>query len=398
MDSEKINKRIFSVLFIAIFSTMLGLGIIGPLMPSFARDLGASGIWLGIFFASFSLSRAIFTPLIGRISDKKGRKRFIVIGLLIYTILSFLYILAQNIYSLSFIRFIHGLASAMVIPIAMAYIGETTKKGSEGKKMGFFSVAFYLGMGTGPLIGGILHDKYGMNAVFIAMGIFTALAFILTLFLLPDINFSKSKGSKSLDKSKFKQLFKNKLFIGILIYRFITALGRGGVMAFLPLLAERVNISASNVGIILTTNILLMGLLQIFTGHMADKHNKFYLVIIGALLAALPLLTLPIAKNFWTFLLLTLFMGFGGAISMPAASAINIKIGKNYGMGTTTGLFSMAMSFGMIIAPIFSGIIMDSLGIKYVFYFGGLITLLGIGTFYLFIKEGLKVEENRTYA
>ena len=71
------RKRIFNVLFVSVFAVMLGLGIVAPLMPLYAENLGATGVWLGLIFAGFSLTRAIFTPIMGRLSDRRGRKRFI---------------------------------------------------------------------------------------------------------------------------------------------------------------------------------------------------------------------------------------------------------------------------------------------------------------------------------
>jgi len=150
--TELITKRVFNVLFISVFTAMLGLGIVSPLMPIYAESLGATGIWLGVIFAGFSISRGIFMPIIGRISDRKGRKRFILSGLLIYTIVSVAYVHAGSVYTLTFIRIIHGFASAMVIPIAMAYVGEISPEGEEGKYMGTFTVSLFLGMGFGLLL------------------------------------------------------------------------------------------------------------------------------------------------------------------------------------------------------------------------------------------------------
>jgi len=126
------SKKIFNILFISIFSAMLGLGIIAPLLPAYAKGLGATGLWLGIIFAGFSFSRVVFMPIIGRISDKRGRKKFICSGLLLYSLISLLYPLAKGVYSLTVIRLIHGFASSLVVPIAMAYVGETVDKGKEG--------------------------------------------------------------------------------------------------------------------------------------------------------------------------------------------------------------------------------------------------------------------------
>lgn len=137
--SSVIGSRIFSTLFLVIFVTTLGLGIVAPLMPIFAESLGATGIWLGIIFSGFSISRVLFMPLIGRLSDRRGRKRFITAGLLLYAVLSLLYPAAGSVYTLVAVRLIHGFASAMVFPIAMAYVAEVSSKGSEGKTMGTFN-------------------------------------------------------------------------------------------------------------------------------------------------------------------------------------------------------------------------------------------------------------------
>ncbi len=395
MDKEA--RRIFNVLFIAIFSAMIGLGIVAPLMPIYAENLGATGIWLGIIFASFSLARAIFMPIIGKISDKTSRKKFITYGLLLYSIISLLYIVAYNVYTLSIIRFVHGIASAMVIPIAMAYVGETTQEGREGRRMGLFNISFFLGMGTGPFIGGILHDSFGMKSVFIAMSLFTAFSFVLTLFLLPDINPQKHLKKKKIPKNTFKALLKNKLMQGILVYRFINAMGRGGTMSFLPVWAAKFHITPSQVGIIISANIFFMALLQGVFGHIADKVNKFLMVIGGATLGAIALMLVSVAHNFITFLILTMTMGLGGAISMPAASAIDVKIGRNYGMGAASGIFNMAMSLGMIFAPLVSGAVMDLWGVKYIFIVTGLISLIGIAIFSYYVYIGMKDKENWQY-
>ncbi|TET83943.1 MAG: MFS transporter [Candidatus Nealsonbacteria bacterium] len=86
------EKKIFNTLFIAVFVSMIGAGIIVPLLPIYAKNLGATGIWLGIIFSGFALARLIFMPIIGKISDRKGRKKFIVFGLLGSSVTSLLYL------------------------------------------------------------------------------------------------------------------------------------------------------------------------------------------------------------------------------------------------------------------------------------------------------------------
>lgn len=380
------KKRIFSVLFISVFAAMLGLGIIAPLMPVYARSLGATGIWLGIIFSGYSLSRAVFMPIIGKLSDKKGRKGFITFGLLLYSGISLVYIVAGNVYYLTSVRFIHGLASAMVIPVAMAYVGEIAEKGREGRYMGTFNMALLLGMGAGPFLGGLLNESFGIASVFYAMAGLTAIAFLITLVFLPDMRYSGI--TKMDDPIPFKEIIKNNVMKGLLFYRIITAMGRGGIMAFLPIFASRIDITSSQVGIIISFHIFLIALLQNPFGRLADRYNKLFLVLIGSSVGALALLITPIARNFWQLFFISSIMGLGGATSMPSASAITVEVGQRLGMGVSMGLFNTAMSAGMIAAPLIAGVVMDILGVKSVFFVAGVISLLGTFVFYHYIRRG----------
>jgi len=122
-------KKVFPVLALSIFSSMLGVGIVAPLLPIYADEMGATGIWIGVIFGGFSISRTIVMPIIGRLSDRHGRKLFLGIGLLAYAIISLGYIWAENVSQLTAVRLIQGAASGMIIPIAQAYIGDISPEG-----------------------------------------------------------------------------------------------------------------------------------------------------------------------------------------------------------------------------------------------------------------------------
>jgi len=156
------RRKIFITLCLSIFSAMLGMGIVAPLLPLYAQHYGAAGLMIGLVFASFSISRTLFLPLIGRLSDRKGRKIFITAGLLLFTLTSVGYICAANILILILTRVFQGIAAAMVIPIALAYMGEITPEGKEGTYMGLFNLFFFGGLATGPILGGIVKDAFGL--------------------------------------------------------------------------------------------------------------------------------------------------------------------------------------------------------------------------------------------
>jgi MFS family permease len=146
------------VLLICVFTAMMGLGIIGPIIPIYAENLGATFVQIGLLSSVWSISRLIFTAPVGNLADRTSKRKIIAVGLGVYTILSLLYAVAWDYTSLITVRFFHGLGSAMSMPIAMAYAAEIAPKGREGKFMGNLNMAMFAGMGLGPLIGGYLTD------------------------------------------------------------------------------------------------------------------------------------------------------------------------------------------------------------------------------------------------
>ena len=109
-------RRAFPSIALISFSTLLGTGIIIPLIPIYATTLGATGMDIGIILAGYSISRVVALPIISRLSDRYGRKPFILTGLLFYTVLSLGYIFAASVPQLILVRVLHGIAAGMTTP------------------------------------------------------------------------------------------------------------------------------------------------------------------------------------------------------------------------------------------------------------------------------------------
>jgi len=377
-------KKIFPVLALPIFSALLGAGIILPLLPLYAQSLGATGVGLGTLTAAFFISRAISMPIIGRLSDRRGRKMFIWVGLLIYSVVSLGYIWADNVLQLSLVRLIHGAAGGMIIPIAQAYIGDIAPEGEEGKWMGYFNAAFFAGMGFGPLMGGLLSDSFGMDSAFYAMGGLNLLAFLVAIFFLPE---SKERKSMSQDLS-FKKMTTSGMVKGLFSFRIGYSIGLGAFITFLPIFTVMyLALSATRVGILIAVLILLMSVLMPFLGNVADRFNRKTLVILGSIISLGSIaLVPPLAYNFWAILGLCALMGVGGAIAMPASSALSIDEGRKFGMGSTMAIFVVAMDIGTIIGPILGGVIADFVNINSVFYYSAAMGIIGIVLFAWFTR------------
>src|SRR5215510_5678878 len=165
---------------------MLGIGIVIPFLPIYAKTLGATSITIGVFFASFPLAQMLFMPLISHWSDRHGRKWFIASRLLLSSLLSLWYVYAPTIGYLIIGRFIQGGLMALVLPIASAYVGDLAPPQQRGTYLGIFNLFLTSSFGLGPLAGGWISDHYGIAASFYWMGGLTVLAFLAVLLFLPE--------------------------------------------------------------------------------------------------------------------------------------------------------------------------------------------------------------------
>jgi len=376
------DKKIFATLFFAIFATVTGVGIVVPLLPVYAHDLGASGFYIGMIFGAFSLARTFFLPYFGRLSDHKGRKPLIIPGLLAYTAISLGFIFFKEVNSLIVLRFFQGIASAMLMPIIQAYVGDITPTGKEGFTMGLFNMSMFCGLSIGPLLGGVIHDHFSLQTSFVCMGLLSLIAFFFCVFLLPATRSEKyiSSGKSPYD---WKQLFLDRNIVSIFIFRFSHILCIGIVWAFLPLLAKlSFSATSSAIGILIMLGVLVSGALHVPMGFLADKINKKWMVVTGGLIVASAVFSFVWAAGFWGMLWASVFFGIGGGIAMPALMAIAVLKGSQTdSMGSLMAILSVAHSLGMLCGSLIGGLMMDLFELRVAFPLGAVVMAITVVLF-----------------
>ncbi len=381
---NKLNKKIFGTLFFSIFAAVTGVGIVVPLLPVYAHDLGATGIYIGLIFGAFSLSRTFFLPYFGRLSDKKGRKPFIVAGLFTYALISFLFLFADNVATLITVRFFHGISSAMMMPVILAYVGDITPIGSEGLTMGLFNMAMFLGLSLGPLAGGVIKDNFGLNVSFVCMGFLALTGFLLTLFLLPP---KKSEHIICSANSliPWKQLLKDRAIAGLYVFRFSYATSIGIIWGFLPVLADsELSLSSSSIGILVMIGVFVSGVLHVPMGCLADRVNKKAMVVTGGVISGLGIFAFNWVTSFNDLFIANVLFGLGGGISISALMALAVIHGnKTKAMGSVMGMLTMAHSMGMLLGALSAGLIMDIFQLRQAFSFGSIIMIAGAVIFFI---------------
>ncbi len=376
------QKKTFITLFFTIFITVTGVGIVVPLLPIFAHDMGASGFYIGMVFGSFSFSRTILLPVFGRLSDKKGRKPFVLGGLAGYAATSLAFMFTTNVESLILVRFFQGIASAMIMPVVQAYVGEITYKDSEGYSMGLFNMSMFASMSLGPLLGGMLKDAFSMNSAFGCMGVLSATGLCLSILFLPPTGKEKIRAQEH-NPVPLLLLIKNLDILALISVRLAYTACIGVIWCFVPLFADKqFSLSSTETGFLLMFGIFISGILNLPMGYVADRTSKNFMVIAGGTICIYGMYLLTVADSYFSLVISVAVFGLGGGIANPALMALAvIKGGKVNAMASVIALITVGHSLGMLIGSLAAGIIMDMSQLSNVFPCGLALMAAGVLVF-----------------
>jgi MFS family permease len=292
-----------------------------------------------------------------------------VIGLSAYFVLSLAYVQAQSTPILLVVRALHGLAAALIIPIANAYVGDLAPSHKEGKYMGLFLTSFLAGFALGPAFGGVLYDRFGMAWCFLTLGLLALLALLFTLLFVPNLETSRVRGGKQAERGITAEIFRSHVIVTLLVFTFVSNIGRGSIVSFMPLLAqEKLGLSATLLGAVITTNLSLAAVLLLPFGILADRTDRKRILLVGSLLSGTMFAVLPSAGGVWSLLAVNILLGIGTALAFPATQAMAVTYARGKGMGTVLAFLQAATGAGFATGPLVSGMIYKAHGIDPVFY------------------------------
>lgn len=360
--------RPFAVVWLAVLISLAGIGMVSPLLPRFAEDMGASGPWLGLIFSGYAFTQVPLMPVVGRLSDRFGKKLFLLLGLLLYVGAAAGYLWAPGYREMFLFRLVSGAGAAMVVPTAYAYVGELTPRGSEGRYMGVFNIAMVAGYGLGPTLGGLIYDAFGMQATFTSMCIMSGAGSLVVLLFLPSrappaagaLSDGPAPGPRALVRDPTMQ--------ALVIYMAAWGLAYGAVSTFLPVfLTEARGASLAQVGMVLSVRSVLNGTLNYPYGRLADRLSRRFLVTAGLAAMGVGICLIPRVGGFAGILGLFCGMGLLETVAMPAGNAITVETGRRLGMGSVMSLFNMSNSVAVIVGAMAGAGIEGGAGIEWVF-------------------------------
>ena len=392
-----VRSRAFIALYIAVFVATMGISMVSPLLPVYAKELGASEIWLGLTFSAFAVPQALFGPFAGRLSDRYGRKPFIVVGLLIYMTAALGYLTAQSFIQVIAFRVFSGFGTSLVFSVARAYVGDLTPRGQEGRWLGVFATADIVGFGTGPLIAGTLREFIGFHSVFVAMASLLGISAFILLLWLPrhsaiEIG-RRAPGAPRHSSPSFRTALSDRLVLAVTTHQGLLSLSTGASFSFLALRLENdLHASPFAIGVAFSMQDLTGGCAQPLFGRLADRFSRRLLVAIGLALNGVLLIYLGFAPEYGLVVLLLFFMGASGALSAVASGALQVVAGRRVGMGTVLGIGSAANGAGIVVGSVVGGVLVRAFDISAAFVLGGSLMASG-ALLFLGLTRGVQTSE-----
>lgn len=348
------NKAALPILFAVMFLVMVGFGIIIPVLPFYAEDLGATPFQLGLLMATYSVMQFIFSPLWGRVSDRIGRKPVMMIGIFGLAISFFMMAFSSALWMLFAARIIGGLLSSANMPTVTAYVADITSSEDRGKGMGIIGAAVGLGFVFGPAIGGIF-SKYSLSTPFYVSAVSSAVTFLFVAFILKESLQEKKETVKGQKKSSMFAALKGPVTI-LFIMQFFVALSLAGLEAtFAYFTAETAGLDTVQLGYIFMimgfTGALVQGGL---VGTLTKKLGEGGVIQLGIVISAIGFGLILLVDSFTTAAIYITIFGIGNGLIRPSVSALLTKK-STAGHGSTTGLLSSFDSLGRIIGPPLGG-------------------------------------------
>jgi len=380
MKKTKSFSRVMVVLVMVMLINALSYGTIIPLLYPYASRFGLNPTGLGFLFASFSLCQFIATPIIGRLSDKYGRRPLLIISLIGTTISLSLFASAQSVIMLFIARMLDGITGGNM-SVAQAVIADSQKPEDRAKWFALLGASFGFGFLIGPALGGVL-SQYGLTVPFWVAAVISAVGAVMALTMLPETRVEDSalvkKKEKLIDPVRLVTALRAPTTGILLAITLVAAIGQNAfVIGFQSVTVDVLKFSPTKIGLIFTgfgiANILMQGLgIKYLLKYFSSKKLLKWSLLLGSIFVGL----MGFAIHPTPFLMILGFYMFIPP-SFPFISGMISGATKDEDQGGILGLSQAYTSLGQIIGPILAGLA-TAVYVPAAFWFAAIVWLFGV--------------------
>ena len=370
MPQQAAQERFFTtplvIIFVTVFIDLIGFGMVIPILPFYAETppYNATPFEIGLLFSIYSWMQFFFSPILGRLSDRYGRRPILFISLMGSAVGYFVIGFAETLALVFVGRIIGGITGAN-ISTAQAYIADVTTKENRAKGMGLFGAIFGLGFILGPAIAGVL-SKYGVHVPFYFAAVLSfvnavALYFVLPESITPGAPHEERKGRLA---ELVESLREREFGIVNLVYFLLVTAFSIMTYAFVLYTAYRYGYNAEQNGYLFAYvgAVAIIGQGFLF-GRLVKVVGEAKLTVLGCLMMAGSLLVFPFlgpaAGGLTALLAVTTVLSIGNAFASPSLTSLASKISPEDRQGTSLGIMQSGASLARAIGPMIGGVLLN---------------------------------------
>jgi MFS family permease len=343
-----------------------------PVLNPFAVSLDTPSDFLGVVAAASTIPGILISLPAASLSDVFGRKKVLLFATFIFASAPFLYLGITSWWHLILVRFYHGFATAMFVPVAEATIAERFPA-KRGEHMAAFNSVTSIGRGIAPFLGGsiLFVTNYGFHTLYLAVAIVGITSFMIALLLLSE-NKNLSNNNNMLTQPPLKTKFATGKMLqgwlkvaqnrGALIVSFIQACqyyAYGTVEFYLvQYMINVANLNALSVSIVIGVQVISLIVFRPILGRLSDKYGRRLPIILGCTISGLLLFIIPFTTQLALLLVISIGYGIGFVMVISSTSPLMCEITPHNLVGTSMGFLSTIMDIGQTLGPIISSIIL----------------------------------------
>lgn len=326
--------------------------MIVPELPSYLTRLGG-GDYKGLIISLFTVTAMASRPFSGKLADKIGRKPVIMAGSAVCLLCSLVYPILTTVSGFLLLRLIHGFSTGFTPTGQSAYLSDIIPMNRRGEAMGLLGTAGTLGTASGPAIGGVIANNFGLELMFYCSSLFGLIAMAI-IFNLQETSREKTKFSMSLLKIRRHDLFEPKVLTPCIVV-VLCAYAYGAVFTVLPDFGEHVGIR--NKGLLFSYLTIASLTVRLLGGKASDYYGRATVLTISSFIIAASMLVLAFADSSLLLITGVFLYGLGQGITSPTLLAWSTDLSDSNHKARGIASLYIFMEFGIGVGAFSSGLI-----------------------------------------
>jgi MFS family permease len=371
--NEESEYLFLMLCFIGAFAILSSTMSKNPVLNPFAESLGTPEVLMGFVAAASTLPGVMISFPVGSLSDVIGRKKVLLASMIVFASAPFLYVLIDSWWQLVLVRFYHGFATAIFVPVARAAITDiyTSRK---GEKISTFTSATIVGRGIAPFLGGLILSLtyWNYQMLYLAVGAAGIISLLTTLVAFKRNSMKERGSSDAANHLRERRKDSPKAWVSVLSNASVLVASTTEAAAryvhgaleffFVGYMKNVALLDPSLIGTIMGMQLILVPIVNPFMGRLSDRLGRKIVIVAGLIVSGLPLIAVPYTTQFLSFLVISTAFGLGFSMIISSTPALVGDLVRKDSYGTAMGFLATIMDVGQMLGPIATGFILAAFG------------------------------------